>query len=101
MNADRTWQQAIVERARHCERCHTTQGLTGHHYISRRYHKTRHDIKNGICLCIVCHAWAHSRPSLASTFCEVIMLLRGDFRNTEELHRWVRVAKYPKDKRLK
>ena len=99
MNADKIWQIAVTSRFEKCEMCHATEGLAGHHVLPRRYTKTRHDIKNGISLCVKCHHFAHAKPKLFTTFADVHLVNRGDFASLEYVWQWRRTAKYPADKR--
>ena len=98
MNTDAAWQQAVIARFGQCERCGTTERLAGHHVVPRRYHKTRHDIKNGICLCVKCHSFVHSSIKKGQLFCDARLVIRGDFQSIGDLLGYKRVAKYPKDK---
>lgn len=63
--ADRLWSQLIRQRDGACRRCGRGQGevvLQAAHVISRRYKAIRWDDRNGICLCVGCHHWAHMQP---------------------------------------
>lgn len=52
--ADKLW-SAIVRAAGRCRNCGGTERLQGAHGFSRRYAGTRHDLRNGWCLCAGCH----------------------------------------------
>jgi hypothetical protein len=52
--ADSLWSQ-IIRRPGACVICGKTERLQAAHGFSRRYHATRHDLRNGFCLCSGCH----------------------------------------------
>ena len=63
--ADDAWSDEI-RKVGQCEICHKpgtarkedgaeVVGLHAHHLILRGRHRYRHDLSNGICLCIACH----------------------------------------------
>lgn len=52
--ADKLWSLA-VRAAGKCRICGKTDGLQAAHGFSRRYLGTRHDLRNGWCLCAGCH----------------------------------------------
>lgn len=55
---DDLWAQVVKKRAGYkCEkdRCNKTTNLQAHHIISRQVWSLRHDLENGICLCIGHH----------------------------------------------
>ena len=65
IKADDLWAD-VIKQVGECEVCGTegTQrkkdgamvvGLQAHHLILRGRHKYRHNVSNGICLCIACH----------------------------------------------
>jgi len=58
---DSLWSQ-IVRRPRACAICGSTERLQGAHGFSRRYHATRHDLRNGFCLCAGHHVYYTHRP---------------------------------------
>lgn len=63
--ADKLWSLAIRQRDGSCRRCGRTKPeviLHAAHVISRRYKAIRWDLRNGICLCMGCHHWAHKQP---------------------------------------
>ena len=64
---DKLWQQAVCA-AGICERCGDTP-VAGHHLIGRAHSWHRHNLSNGVALCVCCHGMAHDRP--------------------EEFHRWL------------
>ena len=87
---DRKWQRAIVERDDICQigqllgkNCMVVP-TTGHHIIHRRYKKTRHDLRNGIGLCPVCHNWAHSNPEESRKKIIDVLIDNGVIENIEE-----------------
>ncbi len=94
MTADKAWQIAVIERFGYCERCHTTEGLCGHHVIPRRYTRVRHDIRNGICLCVKCHLWAHKKPRISKRFSQIVTVKRGDFKTIDSYYIYYRSSKW-------
>ena len=52
--ADRLWGQIIRARGA-CQSCGATTGLQAAHIVRRGYSATRHDLDNGLCLCVRCH----------------------------------------------
>ena len=61
---DKQFQLAVIERDKVCQKCGTAEGLCAHHVVSRRNARLRHQLKNGITLCVKCHAYAHRVPTL-------------------------------------
>jgi hypothetical protein len=59
--ADSLWSQ-IIRRPGACVICGARERLQGAHGFSRRYHATRHDLRNGFCLCSGCHVYYTYRP---------------------------------------
>lgn len=59
--ADSLWSQ-IVRRPGQCVICGQRERLQAAHGFSRRYHATRHDLRNGFCLCSGCHVYYTHRP---------------------------------------
>ena len=57
---DKLWQQAICAKGI-CERCGDIP-VSGHHLIKRAHHWHRHNLANGVALCVCCHGMAHERP---------------------------------------
>lgn len=66
---DRQWQIAILERDKKCQCCGETSGLCAHHIQSRRVKRTRHDLRNGITLCVKCHQAGHADPRRFEPWC--------------------------------
>lgn len=89
MLADTAWSIAVQARANNtCARCGMPSS-EAHHYLHKGNHpKARHDIKNGVALCHMCHCWCHANPDKADTMIEIIMLDRGDFKTVEEIEEW-------------
>ena len=67
---DEQWSTAIRQVGK-CEMCGrkgkkgTKQGwinLDAHHIIGRTHLEYRHDLSNGICLCVHCHQWHEAGP---------------------------------------
>jgi len=53
---DRLWQEAVcLASGRKCARCGSSLGVSGHHLIKRSNLVFRHDLRNGVCLCLYCH----------------------------------------------
>lgn len=59
--ADSLWSQ-IIRRPGACVICGKTERLQAAHGFSRRYHATRHDLRNGFCLCAGHHVFYTHRP---------------------------------------
>jgi len=87
---DREWQKAIVERDDTCRIGHLlnhncmVMPISGHHIIRRRYKKTRHDLRNGVGLCPVCHNWADSNPVKSRTIIIPVLIDNGVIESLEE-----------------
>lgn len=61
--ADRTWSERVKVRAGgRCERCGRYEGVQSHHAVSRKNHRLRFSLANGIALCSGCHWYAHQHP---------------------------------------
>jgi len=70
--ADENWSLAIRLLHQKCEICgkpgtflksgYKIGGLNAHHLIGRSHYKFRHDLNNGVCLCVHCH---HFRKDLS------------------------------------
>jgi 5-methylcytosine-specific restriction endonuclease McrA len=70
---DRLAQIACIKKAGEvCERCGTSEGLCGHHIAGRRNMPIRWSPENLICLCVACHAYAHSQPTAFKMWLEAI-----------------------------
>lgn len=55
----RKWTKEVLS-ARKCKKCGSKNNLEAHHILYwSEYPKGRADIKNGICLCVECHAKEH------------------------------------------
>lgn len=65
---DGLWALAVKARAGHkCEFCGRPDTLNSHHVFSRSKSSTRHDVDNGVCLCVAHHTFssgfsAHKTP---------------------------------------
>ena len=57
---DKLWQQAVCANGI-CERCGSSP-VAGHHMIARRHRWHRHNLANGVALCVSCHQWAEEHP---------------------------------------
>jgi hypothetical protein len=53
--ADRLWSLIIRSYSPCCVRCKTRPTHDAMHWVSRRYHQTRHDLANGTPGCRYCH----------------------------------------------
>lgn len=61
------WRKKVVERDQKCIKCGMKQKLVGHHIEHWDKDKDkRYDVKNGITLCVDCHAIEH--PELSQNF---------------------------------
>ncbi len=57
---DKLW-PLVINQVGYCERCGAAGRLNAHHIILRRAFAYRHNVTNGVCLCVSCHtAGAHS-----------------------------------------
>lgn len=66
---DKMWHQAVRDREMNiCQGCHRffdDNMLCGHHVKTKKAHpRLRHDINNGIAVCLKCHTFIHSRHLL-------------------------------------
>ena len=65
---DKEWAIAIKKKYKNkCAVCKATKYLNAHHLIPRQIKKYRHDMRNGICLCVKHHRFsfelsAHQNP---------------------------------------
>ena len=54
--ADQLWSLAVKsDWGGHCAMCGGVNGLNSHHIVPRQHTAVRYDLRNGICLCGVCH----------------------------------------------
>ena len=65
--ADLKWSKRVRERDKCCQICKKTdKRLNAHHLIPKHFSKWRHDMDNGISLCVSCHQFgvlsAHKNP---------------------------------------
>lgn len=65
--ADKLWALAVKKRAKDkCELCPKRKNLNSHHIFSRSNARMRHNLDNGVCLCVSHHVWgqfsAHKSP---------------------------------------
>jgi len=65
--ADKLWSE-IVRSAGKCRICGSTERLQAAHGFSRRYLGTRHDLRNGWCLCSGCHMASTHHPLMWDDF---------------------------------
>ena len=64
LTADRLWALLILARAgNRCQICHKPRCQAAH-IIPRRYKHFRHDPRNGLALCPVCHSFVDSHKPL-------------------------------------
>ena len=60
---------SLIVRARgKCENCGSTANLQTMHVISRRYSRTRCDLRNAFCGCARCHRWFTDNPLAFAAF---------------------------------
>ena len=66
--ADKLWGM-VIRQVGKCEYCgsHTNQ-LNAHHIINRTRLKFRHDVSNGVCLCVRCHSFDSDISPHADSF---------------------------------
>jgi len=105
--ADDLW-SLIVRSVGHCEICgregqltkegKPVKGLNAHHLIGRSNLKYRHDLNNGICLCVRCHKWStefkvpHVTPDGIGT-CNFKIAAHGDLDQQRCFWEWIEVSK--------
>jgi len=64
---DNLWSKAIKAVWKRCAICGATTNLQSHHIVARGHGILRHDISNGICVCVnlrgkeTCHDFVHTR----------------------------------------
>ena len=91
---DAEWQKAVKERDGHaCQKCGYNaypRGLHAHHVFSKGAHPhLRHDVENGITLCLRHHLyWAHTDPC---EFTEWLKEWMGEERYTALMQRAKRI----------
>ncbi len=68
----RKWHDEVFKRDGYkCVKCGGGVGLQAHHIKNRDYTKLRTDIKNGLCVCFMCHVpFFHSEPKRAKEWLE-------------------------------
>lgn len=79
---DRAWSSSIREVGR-CERCGSNFNLTPHHIIGRASHSLRWEKKNGICLCLSCHRFAHDFPEDFKKWLNIYKQDKNFYKNLE------------------
>ena len=63
---DELWSELVKVRAgRKCEICGTIHYLQSHHIVPRTCFTLRHDVKNGVCLCLKHHLYFAHKDVLA------------------------------------
>ena len=89
---DILFQQNICDRDYECvlrgEGCMVIP-INAHHIIKRRYMKTRHNLKNGVGLCPVCHDWCHSNPEESEKLLVDIMIKSCIIKSWDEWYNLV------------
>lgn len=60
--ADRLFSTLVRQRDGACRICGSTQGLSAHHFVKRRYRKTRYVFDNAITVCWDDHARLEDFP---------------------------------------
>lgn len=85
--ADELWSLAVKHDWNHvCAICGTKGNLNSHHLIPRQHKATRHDLRNGICLCRRCHIFCpdrapHQNPAGFMQWLESHHPLQGSWYN--------------------
>jgi len=93
---DNLWSH-LVRLVGHCEICgrpgkltkdgRPIKGLNSHHLLSKgAYPQFRHDIYNGICLCVRCHIWG-------SVIDGVRIAAHGDLEQQQNFWKWMKKNK--------
>ena len=93
--ADKLFSQ-IVRSLGYCLKCGKTGRIDAAHIISRRFSNTRHDLRNGMPLCVGCHRWGHDRPTEFARFAEKV---KGK-KTIRELERKSRLLTKPDYKQI-
>lgn len=78
---DKAWADEIKKRDNYkCAVCGNTKTLNSHHILPKHgYKEYRHDLKNGITLCVTCHKFGrNSAHKNALAFTEFIAMYRTD-----------------------
>jgi hypothetical protein len=58
----------VVRSIGECEKCGAKNNLQCCHINSRRFHHTRWNQLNALCLCAGCHFWSHQHPRAFGKF---------------------------------
>lgn len=80
---DREWKNAVRERDGYiCKKCGKyDRYIHTHHLVMRSQSKIlKHELSNGICLCVSCHSWVHHHPKEA---CALGLLKMGKYPQSE------------------
>jgi 5-methylcytosine-specific restriction endonuclease McrA len=89
--ADVVFRQAVKRRDGACVVCGKTEALHVHHLITRSVRAYRHDIDNGVTLCVYCHQhWPyapHVSPSKWMSWLDCMMPSKAQWIRE---HRWRR-----------
>lgn len=72
---DKQWQESVC-KGKSCAVCGSRSGLSGHHIIYKSQchgllRHLRHDVRNGVALCIEHHRWAHEHPASFENWIEL------------------------------
>lgn len=60
IKADTMWAD-VIKQVGYCEHCGSrNRQLNAHHLLHRNRFQFRHDVSNGVCLCVQCHAFDDS-----------------------------------------
>lgn len=73
---DRKWSKIIKNRGK-CEYCGSKGLLDPHHIVRRSHMDTRWDLKNGVCLCRICHTKLHNSQDFEEKLIEFFKKERG------------------------
>lgn len=90
---DKQFQCEVITRDQRCVKCGTTEALSAHHIIKRSFKRCRHDKKNGVTLCIFCHAWAHANTKDSRKLFINYLIDIGEFPNTEKYYEYYLIAR--------
>lgn len=85
VKADTKWSESVRNRAGNkCEVCGSTNHVQAHHIVDRSIWQLRHDLTNGICVCVLHHKYNR---------------LRSAHKGTLLFHNWMR-ERWPERIRL-
>lgn len=88
LKADKAWSVQIRACGR-CEVCRSTNTLNAHHLINRTRPKFRHDLNNGICLCVSHHMFGKDGICAHGAQDETILFTQWLEKNVPEQYAWL------------